>query len=252
MNVLLIRGLAREARHWGRFPALVEERFEGSRAHSLDLPGVGTESHRKSPVTMDGIVDDIRGRWLQIDGGQSPWLCFGISFGGMVAMNWISRYPRDFTRAILANTSAMNLGLPHERLTPKGIAGLFKTIRTKDAFERERTILGVISNDATQRDEVARQWARIATENPIGRGLVLRQIAAASRYPAPKSLPIPAMVMAATNDRFVSVQCSLRLARRLGAQLEIHPTAGHSLAVDAPDWMAEKIAQFARLSPRGH
>ena len=38
-NWLLLRGLAREQRHWEDFPAILERTLPGTRVHRLDLPG---------------------------------------------------------------------------------------------------------------------------------------------------------------------------------------------------------------------
>ena len=60
---LLLRGLAREARHWGRFTQLLSEKLTAE-VHTLDLIGVGTELGRTVPLTISGITDDLRARWL--------------------------------------------------------------------------------------------------------------------------------------------------------------------------------------------
>jgi len=61
-NWLILRGLAREQRHWGPFVDIFEAKVPGSRVHTLDLPGVGTECQRDSPATVAGIVSDLRER----------------------------------------------------------------------------------------------------------------------------------------------------------------------------------------------
>ena len=66
MNWLLLRGLARDKRHWGDFGSLFERRVQDSNVFMLDLPGMGTERHRDSPLSISGITDDLRHRWLQL------------------------------------------------------------------------------------------------------------------------------------------------------------------------------------------
>ena len=60
MNWLLLRGLAREQRHWGRFPALLSAKLPGDRVFCLDLPGTGTEHRRKSPASIAAIPVGLR------------------------------------------------------------------------------------------------------------------------------------------------------------------------------------------------
>jgi pimeloyl-[acyl-carrier protein] methyl ester esterase len=69
-----------------------------------------------------------------------------------------------------------------------------------------------------------------------------RQLAAASRYLAPEKLIIPTLILASENDKMVSVKCSCRLAKRLKAEIHIHPNAGHDIAVDDPEWLVKQIS----------
>lgn len=247
MNILLIRGLAREARHWGRFPDRLEARIDGAKAFRLDLPGVGTEVRRRSPISVAKIVDDVRQRWLVLRAEHpEPWLLFGISFGGMVSMSWATRYPQDFSRLALCNTSAANLGLPHQRIPPSSLLGLVRSMGIKDPEARERHVLSMISNVPERYDEIAAEWAGYARDASPGRSLVLRQMLAAGRFRAPRSMPMPTLVLLSENDRFTSSHCSERLSDRLGAPVVRHPTAGHALSVDDPDWIVDRIAEWMR------
>ena len=86
MNWLLLRGLARDQRHWMDFGKIFEERLSGSRVFMLDMPGMGDQNKRPSPLTIPGIVDDLRHRWKQLDydfGG--PWGILAVSLGGTAA-----------------------------------------------------------------------------------------------------------------------------------------------------------------------
>ena len=86
---LMLRGMAREQRHWGRFPEALRASLGGDRLHCLDLPGTGTEHARGTPASIRGIKDDVRARWLQLKAQQpGPWGLIAISLGGMVAMRW--------------------------------------------------------------------------------------------------------------------------------------------------------------------
>src|SRR5262245_38107773 len=97
MRWLLLRGLTREARHWGRFPAILEATL-GARTACVDLPGVGTEAGKLSPISIPEIVDHVRARWSR-EGEE--WSLLGISLGGMIAAEWVYRFPTDFARVVL-------------------------------------------------------------------------------------------------------------------------------------------------------
>src|SRR4051812_21219811 len=109
---LLLRGLAREQRHWGAFPSALARTCDDARGadiHCLDLPGTGTEFARRSPSSIRGIVADLRRRWLALDGHDGPAHLLAVSLGGMVAMQWCADHPDDFAGVVLVNTSAADL-----------------------------------------------------------------------------------------------------------------------------------------------
>ena len=104
MNWLLLRGLGRDSRHWGNFPSILESHLTDSKTFVLDLPGFGTERHRISPLTVKRICDDTRSRWNEIKRQHSGlWNLLSISFGGMVTMDWLNRFPSDFQNAVIIN-----------------------------------------------------------------------------------------------------------------------------------------------------
>jgi hypothetical protein len=48
----------------------------------------------------------------------------------------------------------------------------------------------------------------------------------------------------------VDISCTLDLARFHKKELRMHPTAGHDITLDVPEWCAEQIAQW--LKQTGH
>jgi pimeloyl-ACP methyl ester carboxylesterase len=74
--------------------------------------------------------------------------------------------------------------------------------------------------------------------------VLLEQIAGAIRMRAPKDLRVPTLILASHGDRLVDPDCSWNLARRLGANLVMHRTAGHDLTLDDPNWVANQIRQW--------
>ena len=49
---VLLRGLTREAGHWGALPRALEEALPGVRLHLLDLPGAGAHHRLRCPVSV--------------------------------------------------------------------------------------------------------------------------------------------------------------------------------------------------------
>lgn len=242
MRWLLLRGLAREQRHFGSFPQTFE-RLVGQPTLTMDLAGFGTQAERPSPTTIAAIVDELRARFLaERAPGAGPWGIFALSLGGMVALDWAARYPGEWARVVVANTSAADLSPPWERfsttLWPR-LPGLV----TGEALARERAILAITSNNpAIDQEALARQWAAWADEVRPRRRSFIRQLVAATRSRLPSSIEVPVLVLTSRADRLVSWRCSERIAHRLGARLEVHDAAGHDLSLDAPEWICERIA----------
>lgn len=245
MNWLILRGLFRERRHWGDFPERLGAAFPGGRVVALDLPGTGVERDRPCPLRIDGIVDDVRGRFQRSDG---PWGLLAVSLGGMVAMDWASRHPDEFAAIVLSNTSARDVGGPFERFAPRHLPRVVRIALGGDPIAREQHVLAITSNaPPDRRAATARDWASLGSV-PARTGAA--QLVAASRYRLPERLGVPALVLVGEGDRLVSPACSRRLAERIGAPIDAHPTAGHDLPHDDPDWVIERMVAFAARLPR--
>jgi pimeloyl-ACP methyl ester carboxylesterase len=235
-NWLLLRGLVREARHWAGFAEQLAA-ATGGEVRTLDLPGVGTERDRPSPWSIDGIVDDLRARFP-----ERGWGVFAPSLGGMIAMRWAERRPGDFSRVVVCNTSARDLAWPWERFSPLAIRTALRGVMTSDPAARESGTLRLVANTEAAWAMVPR-FAAFAADAPVGRGVLLRQLWAASRSRAPHRLEVPVLVLASEGDRLCSPLASRRLADRLGAPLFLHPSAGHDLPLDDPAWVIERLCQ---------
>jgi pimeloyl-ACP methyl ester carboxylesterase/alpha-ketoglutarate-dependent taurine dioxygenase len=245
---LLLRGLSREARHWGRFPEIFAQRVPGARVHCLDLPGAGTERDRVSPATIEGIAADMRARWLALrDAGEGPWGILGMSLGGMVAMTWCAAHPEDFARLVIAGSSAGDLSKPWRRFDLRIVPEALGAMAVRDPVEREARILGFTTRLVADRVSVAKEWARYA---PMTRANVTRQLLAARAFHAPEKIEVPALVIAGARDPLADPSCSRLLASHLGAPYEIHPEAGHELAMDAPEWLADRVATWLARTER--
>jgi pimeloyl-ACP methyl ester carboxylesterase len=243
MHWLLLRGLTRERRHWARFPSVFESRVRGSRTISVDLPGVGTEAGRDSPIAMSEIVDQVRSRWPR---NGEAWGLLGISLGGMAAADWVHRFPEDFARVVMINSSSGGLSPPYHRLRFQNLPKLLKSVSSRDLVSRELGILALTTSTHGDNRTLAEEWAGyLAEARPNGR-VALAQIVAALRFRAPERLPIPALVLASKGDRFTDPSCSEKLARHWGAEIRLHPSAGHDLPLDDPEWVATQVANWVQ------
>lgn len=241
---ILLRGLTREARHWGRFPAVLELACPGEAVLTPDLPGAGRRHGEASPASVAGLLAGVRDR-LPASGPPPPYCLLGLSLGGMLALEWAARYPAEVAGCVLVNTSLRPLSPFFQRLRPRHYPALLRAALVSGTEEREASILDLTSRLAPDRPALVRAWSAWRRECPVSAANALRQLAAAARYRLPPGPPpLPMLVLAAARDALVDPACSARLAQAWGLPLAVHPEAGHDLPLDDPGWVAEKVGAW--------
>jgi pimeloyl-ACP methyl ester carboxylesterase len=239
---VLLRGWAREARHWGRFPAELARALPGARIAAHDLPGNGRHAAMRTPTTIAAMVEELRR-----ERPETPVHLLGLSLGAMVAIEWARSHPDEVAGCVLVNTSLRPFSPFYERLRPRNYATLARLALFEPNTEaREAAILRLTSVGAPSAALLA-EWKRYADEQPVSRANVLRQLVAAVRYRAPAAPPpVRILVLASRRDHLVSFRCSLRLAQRWRAPVALHPTAGHDLALDDGAWVAARVSEWLK------
>lgn len=245
---ILLRGLARAKRHWG--PFLEEIKKDSSHfVEALDLAGNGDQYQRNSFLHISDYVEDLRQRSQWIKEQRKPWIV-AVSLGGMVAIDWATRYPKELSGIVVINSSLGQFSSPWQRLRPQALRHLKDILFSQwqhQAFERELHILRMVSNQAL---DYKKKWAlEFAKEASTSLPNFLRQLAAASRYKGPLLPPeVPTLLLASEKDRMVSVECSKKIAQFWHVPLKIHPWAGHELAFDDPAWVVTEIKAHVELA----
>src|SRR5574341_206136 len=92
-NWLLLRGLSREAAHWGDFVPLLQSAFPSAHISTLDLPGTGCLYRHISPTDMQAIAENVRRQALTAGLLQRPATVLALSLGAMVTWEWLLKYP---------------------------------------------------------------------------------------------------------------------------------------------------------------
>ena len=241
---LLLRGLTRAAWHWGDFPQRLQHKLNAKQVLCLDLPGIGDARGRRVTASVDAIANDLRQRWLELR-GTGPWAVLGLSMGAMAAIAWAHRHPADFVGLVTINTSAANLAPPYRRFSFKTLPAVGAALLSSDPEKRERTVLALTVNDAGKRERALDSWTAYARRAPVARHLFLAQLWAAASYRVPATIAPPLLVLTSRADRLVDVRCSRQLAARLQAPLCEHASAGHDLPADDPEWVLDRIAEWA-------
>jgi pimeloyl-ACP methyl ester carboxylesterase len=204
---VLLRGLAREQRHWGAFPEVLRQRLPaGDTVIARDLPGAGTRCAERSPTSVAEMAQAVRGD-LRLNGPSGPYVLVALSLGAMTAMQWAVTAPQELRGCVLINSSLATLSPFWRRLRPGAIPPLLRWLLSASAEAKERAVFDISSNQAFDAAVVA-QWAAIAHSAPVSARNALRQLFAASRFDAPARLPVPALVLTSAGDRLVSHHCS--------------------------------------------
>jgi pimeloyl-ACP methyl ester carboxylesterase len=253
---VLLRGLTREARHWGDMKLLLAQQIEkgdvasGHQVLTIDLPGNGASVRQTSPCSVHGMVEAAR-KQLEADGARPPYALVAMSLGGMVATDWAQRYPAEVARLVLINTSMRPYSRFTERLRPASwphVAVL--ALMWRSAQHAERTIHRLTCNREASRDEDLTTWVAIRQSAPVKAKSALRQLIAAARFRcAPTPPRCPVLVLSSTADRLVDARCSAALAAAWLAPHYRHPWAGHDLPHDDAPWVAERVAGWLQQRP---
>ena len=246
---ILLRGLTREHGHWGHFPALLAQAMPHARVHAPDLPGTGQRHRERSPATVADIAAAVRAE-LRREALVPPYRLLGLSLGGMVAAHWAATWPDEIEGCVLVNTSTRWAAPGTSGCSLRRSPGCWPACSMPNARRAEQRILAATSNRPEAHAEVLAAWLRIRRERPVSVGNALRQLAAAVRFrPVSETPPSPTLVIVSRADRLVDPACSQALARAWQVPQRAHPSAGHDLALDDPDWL---VTQLATWQPHRH
>lgn len=248
MTWILLRGLTREARHWGAFPALLTER-SGEEVLTLDLPGSGEFAALPSPASVAGIVDFLRAQ-MRAKKLQGPHKLLALSLGGMVATGWAQRYPAEVERLVLINTSMRPFSSVTQRLRPGNWPQLaMLAARWPDGDYAESVIHELTCNASAAREADIAAWLQIRKSAPVTPASAARQLLAAASFSCAAATPRCAtLVLSSAGDRLVNPVCSTRLAAGWQAKHLQHPWAGHDLPHDDGQWVCSQLDEWLASS----
>jgi pimeloyl-[acyl-carrier protein] methyl ester esterase len=251
MNWLLLRGLSRNHKHWLDFKDRAQAALPASKIHFIDLPGFGQNANQAAPLSISQNTQIVREQWQQLKSRGSkqeflqPWGVLALSFGGVVALDWISKN-EDFQSALIVNTSLSNFSSASERFNFAALSPIL--IRLGIAEEREKLILQLISNNSQRRMELESNWLKASEVYPISLRNTLRQLWAARQFTLDLSLASKiksthVTVIASEFDRLVSSSCSKKISKKLDLKLKIDFESGHDIPIDNPEFLIAEMKE---------
>ena len=241
MHWILLRGLTREQSHWGVFPRMLEEAFPGHQFHLVDLPGTGVHYKDPSPDSIAAIRDKVRHGVSHI---PAPYSLLALSMGGMVALDWAQHVPEgEIQNMVLINTSS-GFSPPWRRMRPGAWPRIVRLLARRELFDREADILRLTCNRPVSL-ETMKHWYSIQRQRPVGIGNAYAQLKSAASFKPLPQRPLPdALLLASRGDRIVHWTCSEALEQRWQWTLKVHPSAGHDLPLDDPEWIIHQMKNW--------
>jgi len=239
-TVIVLRGLSREAAHAEAFLQALRDALPQHAIHCPDLPGTGQCFQQHSPNRIEAIVSALRSSSPEAD-----YHLVGISLGGMIACEWARQAPTQTRSLTMVNSSLRRYSFFWQRLRWQQTFRIVSALwHWRDLPERERRIMELVSNQPFDAERL-QQWVAIQQQRPVSFQTVGRQMQAAMHYRGPDSSPCPAtQILISRKDKLVSPACSEQIASAWHTPVHYHPTSGHDLFLDAPQWSAQRIAEW--------
>lgn len=248
IHVILLRGLAREAAHWLDFPARLQQALgDNCQTHLVDFPGCGKYFRQAALASVAAMTDHARSEIDRVNiTSRDAVYVIGISMGGMIALDWAQRFPNELKRLVLINSSAGDQPF-WWRLRPTAwptmICALFS-----DSSSREAQVLRIVSNNTADYAQHLSLWLSIQQQRPVARATIMTMLRAAAQFRPQPTCAVNGLVLTSDGDRLVSVRASLSLAQQFDWPVHRHPSAGHDLPMDDPEWVANKLADWLNTS----
>lgn len=243
-KIFLILGISREKRNWKTPVEILQAALPDFEVIALDNPGMGEYHKMAVPLTIPGHVDFLKKDFEKLKGEENYFM--GWSLGGMIVADWSNRYPKDMKGTILMTSSFGPLQAPWLRIKPVTLPGLVKTIFSK-GIKREEGLFEPISNNKQNKERLVGEAMAYNKEFPVTGVNIIRQFIAASLF-FTKSIKKmhPCLVLGAPNDHLVSNVCSKKIQSFWKTDYEEHPTAGHDIFNDDPQWVVTKVKDWMK------
>lgn len=240
--VLLLNGGMMSYPAWGPITERLEESF---RVLGCDFRGQ-LLSPGPPPATLDGHVDDVVRLLDDLD--APPQHVLGTSFGAAVGLLLAARHPEHVRSLALVTATdrvdeALRSGTEEMReavaevLAGEGKDRFLELVVSEVYSQGFRTRHATALAGRRERfDRLPRSWF----EGLDGLLAALQGEAELSSLAgAPARVACPTLVVLAGDDRVIANERSRALAAAIpGAELIEHPTSGHALVAEDPEWLA--------------
>lgn len=216
---------------------------------ALDNRGVGKSSRPDYPYTMDMFVEETKALLDYLDISEKVHL-MGVSMGGMVAQNFVLKYPEMVKTLILLATSA--------KMDPYPLIEEYKSFEKMDVEDAYKKKLNLMFSDSfienLGNDEKLNDLLKkkLIVENTTTIKDYINRGAAIAGHDTRNSLhkiTVPTLIMAGTNDKTIPFKESEALHTKISnSTLRLLENYGHgSLLVENAQKINDIIWDFIKL-----
>ncbi|MBM4359722.1 MAG: alpha/beta fold hydrolase [Deltaproteobacteria bacterium] len=241
-TLVMLRGLARNALHWGPVLERLERRFY---LLLLDNRGFGRSDSSRYPYLVPHLADDVIAVMDAANVSRAHVL--GSSLGGMIAMRFAIDHGGRLDRLVLVSTTAggRTASPPRLRSFAAMARARLRPLRESLAIDA-RYVLG--ASYATEHPEVVDGWYDLARRYPVDPRALVYQAVAARLHDASGELGeirAPTLVLTCREDHLVPPDNSERLARGIaGAELVTLDGDSHELLQTHLEPALEHVEEF--------
>ncbi len=246
--LVLLRGLSRSSSYWLGFEKVLAKNFK---VVLIDARGLGRSDAAMSwndglpALAQDclAVLDKLRIKRFHI---------FGLSLGGMVALELAGLAPERIQGLIVANSSSADYhGIRFDLMSLWLLFFALFQGNFHQALLRRTVSAPTVRSRGP---EILEQWHSIALAEGWPLVTTLKQLYAASRFTIKGRIDvqaIPTLVLVSGGDRLVPRANSLKLHRLLkGSQYKVLKGAGHEINLGHERDVARIITQFFKSSPK--
>lgn len=241
-KIFLILGIAREKRNWSYPIDVLQKALPEFEVIALDNPGVGEYHKMTVPLSIDGHVDFLKKSYEKLKGEENYFI--GWSLGGMIVSKWSQRFPKDMNGMTLITSSFGSISMPWQRLRFLIVPSVLLAILSKGK-RRENGLFDSTCLNEKNRERLVNEWMKINSESPVTALNIIRQLVAATLFFTGSFKKLhPALVLGAPNDQLVNNKCSKKIALFWKTPYAEHPTAGHDVFNDDPEWVSSQVKNW--------
>ena len=230
-----------ESYHWWDFLPRLQNLYKNDQFSAVDILGNGQFCSAKTPLSIKKNISALQNQ-INFEGRK---IIIGFSLGGILALEWARNHPEEVEAIILINCSSRDSAF-YKRLKLSAIYNIIKMGLKTNLSVREQNILQMTTNglDSNQLKEIASDWGNRSQQFPVKSINFFRQLVLAGFMKKNNQPTVPTLILCSEKDKVVSSDCSKTIAKKWNCPVMTHPTAGHDLTLEDPDWVIDQINQF--------